>query len=60
MRRGGRSYAQEEQETTLPQDRSAPARSGSGEIGCVEQLELALFPAKLQIRDGAIHHLVLF
>jgi hypothetical protein len=56
MRRGGRSYAQEEQETALPQDRSSAARSGSGEIGCLEQFEFALVSTKLQICDGAIHH----
>lgn len=44
----------------MPQDRSAAAGSGSREVRGVEQPEFAIFEAKLQIRDGSIHHLVLF
>ena len=37
-----------------------PPQSGSGEVRCAQQPLFASFEAKLQVRDGAIHHLVLF
>jgi hypothetical protein len=60
VRRGGRSYAQEESEAHSPQDRPSPAGSGSCEERSAEQPEFTKFTAELQVCDGAIHHLVLF
>lgn len=52
-------YAQEEQEATSPQDRPADPQSRSREVLCHPQPEFAAIEAKLQVCDGAIHHLIL-
>jgi len=58
--RGGRVYAQKDQEALRQEDRPPAAGSRSCENLSLEQLEFPPFEAQLQICDGTIHHLVLF
>src|SRR6185503_9119140 len=58
--RGGRSYAQKEQEATLPRGRPETARSRLCEICGTQQPQFSPFKEKLQVRNGSVHHLVLF
>jgi hypothetical protein len=51
---------QKKKEVTLPQDRLAAPRFGSRQVGCPQHPELSVFAAELQVRHGAVHHLVLF
>ena len=59
QRRGGRSHAQKKQKATLPQDRSEAPRSGSRKVRGTQQPHFSSFEEKLQVRNGAVHHLVL-
>jgi hypothetical protein len=52
-------HVQEEQETTVLQDRSSAAGSGPYEIRGPQQPQFPSFQTELQVRHGAVHHLVL-
>jgi hypothetical protein len=51
---------QEDQEAGSTEDRPAPAGSRSCKISSTQQLEFATLETQLQVRNGTIHHLVLF
>jgi hypothetical protein len=60
LRRGGRSYAKEEQEAQPCADRPTPAGSRPFQDFRTQQPQLSEVTTKLSICDGPIHQLVLF